>query len=88
MASSPLPRTRVPAGKRDDQRDATDLQMLRQTLRHAVTRETLTHVVALQTPLRAMAVEGNAFVLLTEWREMLGVSLHGEGKWEMAGNEM
>ena len=61
--------------------------MLRQTLRRAVTRETRTHVVALQTPLRAMAVEGNAFVLLNEWRELLGVSLHGEGKWGMVGDD-
>ena len=88
MASKTCSRTRVTAGMRNDQRDATDVQMLRQTLRHAVTRQTMTHVVALQTPLRAMAVEGNAFVLLAEWRELLGVSLHGEGKCGMMGDDM
>ena len=63
--------------------DATDVQTLRQTLRRAVTRVTQTYVVALQTPLRAMTMAGNGFEILAEWREMQGVSLHGEGKWDM-----
>ena len=71
-----------------DQRDATDVQMLRRTLRHAVTHQTMTHVVAIQTPLRAMAAEGNAISLLTEWREVLGVSHYGKKTWGMVGDGM
>ena len=48
-----------------------------------MTRVTQTYVVALQTPLRAMTMAGNGFEILAEWREMQGVSLHGEGKWDM-----